>query len=70
MQQHQSPTPTLIGAAEACEILGIDRSTLTRRIQLGVLAPFAKLSGPRGAYIFELDAIKALAAEHTEAGVA
>ena len=66
MQQHQSPTPTLNGAAEACEILGIDRSTLTRRIQLGVLAPFAKLCGPRGAYIFELDAIKALAAERTK----
>lgn len=42
----------LIGAATACEILQINRSTLVRRIASGNLVPLAQLDGPRGVYIF------------------
>lgn len=45
--------PDLIGSTEACAVLGIDRATLTRRIQAGKLAPLMKLPGPNGPYIFE-----------------
>ncbi|PDQ34120.1 MAG: hypothetical protein B5766_12875 [Candidatus Lumbricidophila eiseniae] len=43
----------LIGSATVCRILGIDRSTLTRRIRRGELVPLAQLDGPRGAYVFD-----------------
>lgn len=43
----------LIGSATVCAILGIDRSTLTRRIGRGELIPLAQLDGPNGAYVFD-----------------
>jgi hypothetical protein len=43
----------LVGAATACAILGIDRSTLSRRISRGVLVPLAQLDGDGGAYVFD-----------------
>jgi excisionase family DNA binding protein len=43
----------LIGSAEACERLGIDRSTLTRRIARGQITAVQKLPGETGAYLFE-----------------
>ena len=45
--------PDLIGSAEACERLGIDRSTLTRRVARGEITPLQKLPGETGAYIFD-----------------
>ena len=43
----------LIGSAEACDILAIDRGTLVRRIAAGKLSPAAKMPGGRGPYVFE-----------------
>ena len=43
----------LIGAATAAEILGLERSTLTRWIQSNRIKPLAKLDGERGVYIFD-----------------
>jgi len=43
----------LIGAASACEILQIDRSTLSRRIAKGTITPLAQLDGPRGVFVFD-----------------
>lgn len=43
----------LIGAAEAAEILGLERSTLTRWMQRGTIKPLTKLDGDRGAYVFD-----------------
>jgi len=51
----------LIGAAEACRILGIDRSTLSRRIRDGKLAPLAQLDGPNGAFVFDRTDVEGLA---------
>ena len=47
-------TPDLIGSAEACEILNIDRGTLVRRIAAGKLTAVRKMPGQTGAYVFEL----------------
>ena len=44
------PSPDLIGATEACERIGIDRSTLTRWVQLGKIAPAFRL--PSGLMLF------------------
>ncbi len=41
-----------IGSAEACEILGIDRGTLVRRIAAGKIAYVFKGPGLRGPYMF------------------
>lgn len=43
----------LIGAAEAAEILGLERSTLTRWIQRKRITPLTQLDGKRGAYVFD-----------------
>ena len=43
----------LIGAAEAAEILGLERSTLTRWIHGGKITPLTQLDGKRGAYVFD-----------------
>lgn len=42
----------LIGSAEMCEALGIDRGTLVRRIAAGKISPVQKLPGVTGAYVF------------------
>lgn len=54
-------TVALIGSREACRILGVDRSTLTRWVQAGRLYPAGRLEG--GAYLFDPTAIEALAVE-------
>lgn len=51
----------LIGAAQAAEILGLERSTLTRWIQANRIRPLTQLDGPRGAYIFDRLEVVALA---------
>lgn len=51
----------LIGAAEACTILHIDRSTLSRRIRDGKLVPLAQLDGPNGAFVFDRSDLEAIA---------
>lgn len=51
----------LIGAAEAALILGVERSTMNRRLQRGDIVPLTKIDGPRGSYIFDRADIEALA---------
>jgi excisionase family DNA binding protein len=51
----------LIGAAEAAEILGLERSTLTRWIQRKRITPLTKIDGARGAYVFDRADVVALA---------
>lgn len=43
----------LIGSATVCELLSIDRSTLSRRIARGDLTPLAQLDGDGGAFVFD-----------------
>lgn len=42
----------LIGTQEVCRLLGIDKSTVVRRIAAGTLPVLAQLDGPGGAYVF------------------
>jgi transcriptional regulator with XRE-family HTH domain len=50
---HNNPQPDYIGSSELCEILGIDRSTLSRWVQSGRIKPAMKLPGLRGAFLFD-----------------
>lgn len=43
----------LIGSKTAADLLGVDRSTLTRRIERGEVTPLAQLDGPNGAFVFD-----------------
>lgn len=55
-------TPDLISSADAAELLGIDRSTLSRWVQAGRLAPVLKMPGLRGPALYDRTAVLALAA--------
>lgn len=50
----------LIGAARVAEILGLDKSSVTRRAAAGTLPVLAQLDGPGGAYVFNESDILAL----------
>lgn len=50
--------PELIGSAEACEVLGIDRSTLSRWVKDG-LDYRVRLPGRNGAFLFDRAVIEA-----------
>ncbi len=54
IRQHvaMQQTPTLLSTAEVCQIVGVDRSAVTRWVQLGRLTPAMRLPGPNGAYLF------------------
>jgi excisionase family DNA binding protein len=45
----------LIGAAEVAELLGVSRSTVSRRIRDGHLTPVLRMRGDSGAYLFDPD---------------
>lgn len=53
-----------MGSAEACEVLGIDRSTLTRWVARRWITPAQKMPGASGAYLFEPAEVERVAAEH------
>lgn len=54
----------MIGSAEACQVLGgIDRSTLSRWVQLKKLQPVLRLPGARGAMLFRRADVERLARE-------
>jgi len=59
-------TTSHIGAPEAADILGIDKSTLTRWAQAGKISAI-KAPGLRGPYLFDLAEVHRVAAERAEA---
>lgn len=65
-EAHMIVPSDLIGAIETCTMLGIDRSTLTRRIQAGTVIPLAQLDGPGGAYVFDRAEVQALVQEQAK----
>jgi excisionase family DNA binding protein len=63
----------LMGAADVCDLLAIDRSTLARWAQSGKLPPALKMPGVRGAYLFhrrDVEALKPRAADEASTVVA
>lgn len=55
-----TPVTDLLAAKQACERIGIDRSTLSRYVQLGRIKPAHQLPGRRGAMLFEPSDVDAL----------
>lgn len=53
----------LIGSADVCAILRINRSTLSRWVAAGKLTPAQQLPGQTGAFLFQRDDIERLAPE-------
>lgn len=62
-QATEPEQPDLIGSVDACDLLHIDRSTLSRWVALGKLTPAMRLPGARGAFLFRRDDIEAMARE-------
>lgn len=56
----------LIGTQKVCELLGVDKATVFRRINAGTLPYLAQLDGPGGAYVFNLPDILAYMARTTD----
>lgn len=54
------PDQTLIGSAEACDLLGIHRGTLSRWVAAGKVAPAHRLPGHTGAFLFHRKEIERL----------
>lgn len=54
-------TTEQIGSREACQILSIDKSTLSRWVAAGRLTPLVKLPGRNGAMLFGRSDVEALA---------
>lgn len=59
---HTTPAD-LIGSAETCTILDIDRSTMSRWIAAGKLPYAVRLPGPNGAFLFNRSDVEELARE-------
>lgn len=57
---HKDLAETLVGGAEASELLNIDRSTISRWVKAGKLTPALKGSGLRGELFFHREDIDAL----------
>jgi predicted site-specific integrase-resolvase len=53
----------LVGSAEACEAIGVDRSTLIRWVKAGKATAVQRLPGQTGVYLFEPAEIARLVAE-------
>jgi predicted site-specific integrase-resolvase len=47
--------PEYLGSVQVCELVGFDRSTLSRWIKDGTAKPAMKLPTSRGAYLFTPD---------------
>lgn len=66
MQSASSP-PDLIGTAEACRILNIHASTLSRKVAAGLITPAHKLPADNGAFLFNREDVEALLRDETSA---
>lgn len=60
----------LIGSVEAADLLGVDRSVLTRLVQSGRLDRAHKLPGENGAALYRRSDVEALAAARAEQATA
>lgn len=53
-------------SADACQVLHIDRSTLSRWVSSGRIAPAMKLPGVRGPFLFAPEEVERVRIETTE----
>ena len=58
-----NPDELVINAAEAAEILGIDRKTVARLAEVGELPAIRKLPGRTGSWIFDQRIVRRVAQE-------
>lgn len=64
---HNETTPTLVPSAAVCSTLKIERSTLTRMVKDGRIAPAFKMPGKRGGYLFDPVEVDRVLSERTTA---
>lgn len=57
---------TLLGTVEAAEMIGVERSTLTRWVASGRILPIRKLPGRNGAVLFDRTEVERVAAGYAE----
>lgn len=62
----QAPKLKLIGAARAAEILGVDRSTLSRMVRMGAVPVAMQLPGRTGTRLFDIAEIRRIAKVRAE----
>jgi len=48
------PNPDLLSTTQACEVIGIERSTVSRWVQQGLMQPTLKLPSQTGAFLFDV----------------
>lgn len=53
-------TAEMLSTAQACALLGVDRSTLTRWVKAGRIQPAVKLPTSNGAYLFNASDVDSL----------
>lgn len=52
------PNPDLLSTTQAAEVIGIERSTISRWVQQGLMKPTLKLPGQQGAFVFDASEIE------------
>jgi hypothetical protein len=50
------PMKAFLTSSQLADRLGVDRTTISRRVEAGTLTPAAKLPGKTGAWLFDPDA--------------
>ena len=48
------PNPDLLSTTQAAEVIGIERSTVSRWVQQGLMRPSLKLPTQTGAFLFDV----------------
>lgn len=67
MLHHMHNNP-IVGSAEAAQLLGIDKSTLTRWVAAGDITPLGRVSDRKNsAFIFERAEVERVAAKQSAA---
>lgn len=46
------PADDLLSTVETADLIGVERSTISKMVREGRLTPAAKLPGPTGAFVF------------------
>jgi excisionase family DNA binding protein len=58
------PTDDLLSTTEAADLIGTERSNVSKMVRDGRLVPARKMPGPTGAYVFHRAEVERAAAEY------